>query len=383
MRYPRFYCLCLAIVAVNAATAVFAQTRIHTRAEASWKRGSMIGVSRMSSAATRSRCNRRVLVGRVVSVALNDRQELAGFVLETKDAGNPNVQLAKTLYDELPMEAEAALPQLLARGKGVRVTAYRCKGRSEAPEADEIRALQLPPAAGPRAPTPTDLTGASDSELRRHLGETVTMRGVFSLRGKVGPLILVDGRPIYLESARRFSWGESYAKMEGKEVGVTGTLRFAHYSHPRSSKALPVGQATDHFYFDADTAKVELIEAPTANDQTRGVHIGEEFTLNVGQESAIEGERLRLRFVSVEEDSRCPSDVACVWAGNAKLLLQVSSGNKSAEKLRLNTHGSAQGADEGKVGSLRVKLLKLDPYPRSNQRIAAGDYRATLVVSRE
>src|SRR2546421_11995465 len=67
------------------------------------------------------------------------------------------------------------------------------------------------PRAVQRPVTPVDLTSATDSELQQHLGERVTMRGRFSLRGKVGPFILVGGRPIYLESKRSFSWGKPYA----------------------------------------------------------------------------------------------------------------------------------------------------------------------------
>jgi hypothetical protein len=109
------------------------------------------------------------------------------------------------------------------------------------------------------APTPLDLTGASDHELQQHLGKTVMMRGQFSLRGKVGPFILVGARPIYLESKGDFSWGESYARMEGRDVRVTGTLRFADYPEPKPT-ALPEAQPSDHFYFEAETAKVELSE---------------------------------------------------------------------------------------------------------------------------
>ena len=109
----------------------------------------------------------------------------------------------------------------------------------------------------PPAQSPIDLTSASDSELQRHLGERVTMRGQFSLRGKVGPFILAGGRPIYLVAKGTFPWGEPYASMEGKEVRVTGMLRFAHY--PVSPlDALPEGRPSDHFYFEAETAKVEL-----------------------------------------------------------------------------------------------------------------------------
>ena len=104
---------------------------------------------------------------------------------------------------------------------------------------------------------PLDLTGAPDSELQRHTGERVSLRGRFSLRGKTGPFILVGGRPVYLVPKGSFSWGEPYASMEGKDVLVTGTLRFAHGAEP-TPEALPEGRAPDHFYFEAETAKVEL-----------------------------------------------------------------------------------------------------------------------------
>jgi hypothetical protein len=105
-------------------------------------------------------------------------------------------------------------------------------------------------------PTPFDLTSAPVSELHRHLGETVTMHGQFSLYGKIGPFILVAGRPIYLEPHGSFSWGEPYASMEGQDIRVTGTLRFAHYPEPPPGDST-VARALDHFYFEAETAKVE------------------------------------------------------------------------------------------------------------------------------
>jgi hypothetical protein len=106
-------------------------------------------------------------------------------------------------------------------------------------------------------PAPFDLTGAPDSELQQHLGENVTMHGQFSLYGKIGPFILIAGRPIYLVPHGSFSWGESYASMEGQDVRVTGTLRFAHSSEPSPGDST-VARASDHFYFEAETAKVEL-----------------------------------------------------------------------------------------------------------------------------
>jgi hypothetical protein len=120
-----------------------------------------------------------------------------------------------------------------------------------------IKQPAAPPRAALPAATPLDLTSASDSELQQHLGERVQMRGRFSLRGKVGPFILVGGRPIYLVPTGAFTLGEPYARMEGQDVRVTGTLRFAHYPTP-TAEALPEGRPSDHFYFEAETAQIEL-----------------------------------------------------------------------------------------------------------------------------
>ena len=107
--------------------------------------------------------------------------------------------------------------------------------------------------------TLSDLTGASDAELHRHLGQTVLLRGPFSLRGKVGPFILIRDRPVYVVSHGAFSWGERYERMEGRDVSVTGTLRFAQY--PEGSRdGVPVARPADHFYFEAASARVELIQ---------------------------------------------------------------------------------------------------------------------------
>jgi len=130
----------------------------------------------------------------------------------------------------------------------------RSTQRPTAPDAQHS-----PPSNAKPVPAPLDLTRASESELQHHLGETVTMRGKFSLRGKVGPFILVHGRPIYLEPSGSFSWDNSYARMEGRTVRVTGTIRFVHYPTP-PRQLLPEARAPDHFYFEAETAKVELVK---------------------------------------------------------------------------------------------------------------------------
>ena len=76
-----------------------------------------------------------------------------------------------------------------------------------------------------------------------------------------------------------------------------------------------------------------------SNSALQVVHPGREFKLKVGRRVTVKGTKLRIRFVTVENDSRCPSDVTCVWAGNAAVRLQLGSG-RASKTVTLNTSKS-------------------------------------------
>lgn len=114
-----------------------------------------------------------------------------------------------------------------------------------------------PQVATARSATPIDLTALTANEWQRHLGETVTMHGRFSLYGKIAPYIMVRNEAIYIKPQGSFSWDKSYAQLEGHDVRVTGTLRFIHYDQLPPSQSAEQ-RAYDHYFFDAETAKVEL-----------------------------------------------------------------------------------------------------------------------------
>ena len=110
--------------------------------------------------------------------------------------------------------------------------------------------------------------------------------------------------------------------------------------------------------------------------------LGREFDLKVGQSTTVKGTKLRIRFATVENDSRCPSDVTCVWAGNAAVRLLLSSG-RNVKAVTLNTSNSTSFISEIEYQGYKVKLVGLIPYPRSDQKIAKREYRATLLVSKQ
>jgi hypothetical protein len=110
--------------------------------------------------------------------------------------------------------------------------------------------------------------------------------------------------------------------------------------------------------------------------------LGREFTLRARQQITLPREGLRIKFVSVKEDSRCPTDVQCVWAGNAAVRLDVSIRGKGSKILTLNTNNRSSSVDENLYRGYKLKLVDLRPYPRSNRKIAPGDYVVTLLVSK-
>jgi len=114
--------------------------------------------------------------------------------------------------------------------------------------------------------------------------------------------------------------------------------------------------------------------SPTIQVQT-----GSEFDLVVNQQAVVEGTPLRIRFNGVSNESRCPSDVQCVWAGNAVVHLNLTSTGNPGSDVALNTTLDPKSAD---YAGYRVTLVGLKPYPRSGSPIPAGDYVASLRVER-
>ena len=116
----------------------------------------------------------------------------------------------------------------------------------------------------------------------------------------------------------------------------------------------------------------------------QAARVGREFRIKAGRTVTLAREGLRLRFVRVTTDSRCPTGVDCGWAGNAEVLVEVSATNRRVSKtLKLNTNASPERPAEDKYRTYTVKLVELKPYPRTTRKIRQGEYTATLLVSKE
>ncbi len=113
---------------------------------------------------------------------------------------------------------------------------------------------------------------------------------------------------------------------------------------------------------------------------TPGPRIGREFKVKALHEVTLKSESLRIKLVEVKDDSRCPSDVTCVWAGTATARVEVSFRGKGHKSLTLSLMNNSAPVE---YRNYKISMTGLSPYPRSDRKIAPRDYEATLLVTKK
>ena len=82
-----------------------------------------------------------------------------------------------------------------------------------------------------------------------------------------------------------------------------------------------------------------------------------------------------LKFKITEiNDSRCPSDVVCIWAGKTDVKIEVES--PVTGTIVLSTYDNPVDT----VGNFSFKIIDVLPYPISTKTIQLEDYNVTLKI---
>lgn len=118
--------------------------------------------------------------------------------------------------------------------------------------------------------------------------------------------------------------------------------------------------------------------APTA---PKNVALGQDFELAPTQMATVGDTGLTVGFERVASDSRCPTDVVCIWEGDAAALVTAVQPPRETARLQLHTSGQL-GPREARYGDFTIALVTLRPQPRSTGPIEPTAYRLTLRVSR-
>lgn len=96
---------------------------------------------------------------------------------------------------------------------------------------------------------------------------------------------------------------------------------------------------------------------------------------------------IEVGFQKIKQDSRCPSDVICVWEGVAETVFWLLKPGSDTIYFNLSIFGYVFQADTQShnyidISGYRFILMQLDPYPSVQNPINPKDYIALLKISK-
>ena len=101
-------------------------------------------------------------------------------------------------------------------------------------------------------------------------------------------------------------------------------------------------------------------------------------TLRAGQSALFGG--VRVTFLQIVSDSRCPEGAHCVWAGDAEVKLGFSPAAAPPQELVLHSNLSP---NSGKLLGLKVKFISLRPGPTLKPRVPPMEAVVELELHQE
>lgn len=105
----------------------------------------------------------------------------------------------------------------------------------------------------------------------------------------------------------------------------------------------------------------------------------EELVVQAGQQKMTTRGKITVSFVEVVNDSRCPPDVNCVWAGNAQIKITLAKGRKAAKSFELN---SALQPDCLLFEGYEIRLADLTPRPGEKVKHRVLPTTATFSITK-
>jgi len=99
--------------------------------------------------------------------------------------------------------------------------------------------------------------------------------------------------------------------------------------------------------------------------------------LKVGETASIDS-KLKMTLLDVE-DSRCPSDVTCVWQGTVFAKIQLVKGDQDIGSYTISME--TKEGNEQAIEGYHIRLTNVEPYPMSSMQVQPTEYVLTFFVS--
>ena len=106
--------------------------------------------------------------------------------------------------------------------------------------------------------------------------------------------------------------------------------------------------------------------------------LGREVELGVGQTVVVRDEPIKLKFVEVAGDSRCPAGATCIWEGEVTCILEITYLDDTYTT-SITQPGLTQQKSLVIFHQYEVTFTVL-PYPELDKEIKDDEYRLQLVI---
>lgn len=122
------------------------------------------------------------------------------------------------------------------------------------------------------------------------------------------------------------------------------------------------------------------VEAVPATPPTVTASLNKPFQLKLKQSAVIPAEKMTVSFDALVQDSRCPAQAMCVWAGDVVVRLKVALGKIPAKPIEL-TWGLGEQKARSVLEKYTISLQAVaPPQPRFDQHLLPSAYLLTLLV---
>ncbi len=120
--------------------------------------------------------------------------------------------------------------------------------------------------------------------------------------------------------------------------------------------------------------------AKSSDPMSVDANIGSEFMLQFNQSAEIKSENMKITFLNVTSDSRCPTDVTCVWQGKAEIDVNLQKEDQDVT-VSLPIGGDSK-QDVTVFNQYLIQLVDLSPYPVSTKNIQTDEYAAKINITK-
>lgn len=95
---------------------------------------------------------------------------------------------------------------------------------------------------------------------------------------------------------------------------------------------------------------------------------GENFAIRISETAILCEEDVQITFTDVTNDSRCPSDVTCIWAGFVQVKLSISITGQEFP-VELSTEEQVTGFSSSfEFDDKILQLVDVTPYPSTSAK---------------